>query len=93
MNTEPTPAGTLLSQPPCSASCPKCKLSYYVDKNGKCHRCGTNGITRQVTTFAEWYESKVGVTLEKAKRAGTYDLALLEDAFNFVPNNQTKTPT
>jgi hypothetical protein len=68
-----------------SAKCPKCDLSHYVDNTGKCHRCGTKGITRQVTTFAEWYESKVGVTLEHAKRAGVYDLALLEDAFNFLP--------
>jgi hypothetical protein len=48
--------------------------------------CGINGITHQVATFAEWYESKIGITLEQAKRAGVYDLALLEDAFNFVPN-------
>jgi len=70
----------------CSAKCPKCELSYYVDASGKCHRCGTKGITHQGTTFAEWYESKIGVTLEQAKRAGVYDLALLEDAFNFLPN-------
>ena len=64
--------------------CPE--MVYAVDDSGKCHRCGTNGITRSVTTFAEWYESKIGITLEQAKRAGVYDLALLEEAFNFPPN-------
>jgi hypothetical protein len=63
-----------------------------VDDSGKCHRCGTKGITRSVTTFAEWYESKIGVTLEQAKRAGVYDLALLEEAFNFLPNSQAQPP-
>lgn len=43
-------------------------------------------ITHQATTFAEWYESKIGVTLEQANRAGV--LALLEEAFNFLPNEQ-----
>ena len=76
----------------CSASCPKCNLAYYVDEYGKCHRCGTKGITRQVTTFAEWYESKIGMTLEQAKRAGVYDLALLEEAFNFLPNARDLAP-
>jgi hypothetical protein len=28
------------------------------------------------------------LSLEQAKRAGIYDLALLEEAFNFLPNNQ-----
>ena len=76
----------------CPAKCPKCELSYYVDADGKCHRCGTKGITRQVTTFAEWYESKIGVPLEQAKRAGVYDLALLEEAFHFLPNDQSLLP-
>ena len=34
-------------------------------------------------TFADWYKFKTGVTLEQAKRAGVYDLGLLEEAFNF----------
>jgi len=38
---------------------------------------------QQTMTFAEWYKIKVGVPLEQAKRAGVYDLALLEEAFNF----------
>ena len=76
----------------CSAKCPKCDLSHYVDDSGKCHRCGTKGITRRVTTFAEWYESKIGLTLEQAKRAGVYDLALLEEAFNFLPNAGSDAP-
>jgi hypothetical protein len=42
----------------------------------------------QATTFAEWYEARVGITLEQAKREGVYDLTLLEEAFNFPPNSQ-----
>jgi hypothetical protein len=85
------PTSSALPRTNCSAKCPKCDLSYYVDDAGKCHRCGTKGITRQTTNFAEWYEAKIGVTLEQAKRAGVYDLALLEEAFNFLPNAQADT--
>jgi len=37
-------------------------------------------------TFAEWYESTAGCSLERAKRAECYDLWLMELAFNFQPN-------
>ncbi len=34
-------------------------------------------------TFADWYESKIGVSLDYAKRAEVTDLNLLEAAWNF----------
>lgn len=48
----------------------------------------SGGVT--LTTFAEWYEHKIGVPLAQAKHAGVYDLALLEEAFNWpvVDNSQ-----
>jgi hypothetical protein len=43
-------------------------------------------------TFAEWYEIAAGCTLERAKRAECYDLAMMELAFNFQPKTSTPTP-
>lgn len=44
MNTPTNPEALPLTN--CSAKCPKCELSHYVDEAGKCHRCGTKGIGR-----------------------------------------------
>jgi hypothetical protein len=43
-------------------------------------------------TFAEWYESAAGCSLERAKRAECYDLAMMELAFNFQPKTSTPKP-
>jgi hypothetical protein len=32
-------------------------------------------------TFEEWYEKTVGVSLEQARRAGTYDLHLMQECW------------
>jgi hypothetical protein len=34
-------------------------------------------------TFEEWYESKIGVPVACAERAGVYDLPLLREAWNY----------
>lgn len=31
--------------------------------------------------FAQWYHKRVGIALEEAKRAGVYDLKIMQEAF------------
>lgn len=40
---------------PKTPECPKCDLAYFVDENGKCHRCGTKGVvpTEPTITITE----------------------------------------
>lgn len=50
---------------------------------------------KQHMTFADWYEAKIGISLEDAKRAQVTDLSILEDAWNFgneLANEKHNTP-
>lgn len=62
------------------------------DTNGKLDSRGSAVVFSddEIMTFAEWYESKVGIPLEYAKQSETTDLSILEEAFNFNPHNKTK---
>lgn len=39
-------------------------------------------MTDNPTPFSLWYEKETGIALDRAERAGVYDLALIEKAFN-----------
>lgn len=69
-----------------------CTLLEHLDdlRRKHCETSHTHQPTKPLT-FAEWYEAKVGLTLDQAKRTGVYDLDLLEDAFNFNPHSDTLT--
>lgn len=60
-------------------------LGLFVEPN-KVKRVVPNKVKRSNYSFANWYKSKTGIDIEEARRAGVYDLQLLEDAFNFNLN-------
>jgi hypothetical protein len=62
------------------------KAAYFCNGRYEVQKRKDDAPALLINSFDEWFQQKVGISLEEAKRQGVTDLSLLEEAWNFKPN-------